>query len=67
VECLLSECQDRSGIFFYQQAGSDSEDMLICFLIPSYNMNKCYSVALWHWLRDKILFFIMVMKGKAVG
>jgi predicted cupin superfamily sugar epimerase len=67
MECLLSECQDRSGFFFNQWAGSDSEDTLIYFLIPLYNMNKWYSVALWHWSRDKTLIILMVMKGKAVG
>jgi hypothetical protein len=29
---------------FYQQAGADSKDMFIYFLIPLYNMNKCYSL-----------------------
>ena len=53
--------------FFCQRAGSDSEDMLISFLIPLCNVNKGYSVALWGWSKDKTLVIRMVMKGKAVG
>ena len=57
----------QKWLLFNQWAGSDSEDTLIYFLIPLYNMNKYYSVALWHCLRDKTLVILMVMKGKAVG
>jgi hypothetical protein len=62
--CLIR--MPRQKWHFYQRSGSDNEDMLKYFLIPLYNMNKHYSLALWHWSREKTVI-LMVMKGKAVG
>jgi hypothetical protein len=44
-----------------------NEDILICVLVPLYDVNKCYSVALGSWLREKTSVFVVIMKGKAVG